>query len=170
MSQIQQFFGCETRQFTLTRLTPEHAVGSFKLPAGRAITLIPQAAGELRAPHGRAWVTFTGAAGDISAVGGDHFVNAAQALRFKAGQTLVMEALGSPTDALYFNVVIDARSLVKPVSPAVTPRLMLVWASGHVGTTLERMAARLFGLAQSARAYGQTGLRPSAKGALVCQS
>ena len=154
----------------MARRTPIQAVGCFKLQSGRAIKLTFQAAGELRVAHGRAWLTFADAANDLTATAGDHFLNAEQALPFEAGQKIVIEALGAPTDELYFSLFPAAQSLVAASSHAVKPHTVLAWAFGCVGHALEMLAAKLFGLAQSAHAFGQTGLRPSAKAAQGCQS
>ena len=150
--------------------TPANAVGCFELLPCRAMTLTLKAAGELRVAHGSAWVTFAGAANDVTAFAGDHFLNATQAMPLKAGQTVVLEALGAPGDALYFDFVLDAHNLVTLSRTASKRRFVLGWMLGCTGTALDWLAARLFGLAQSAHAFGQTGLRPSARGVLVCQS
>ena len=148
--------------------------GCFKLQPGRALTLRLKTAGELRLAHGSAWVTFAGAANDATAVAGDHFLNAGQALRFQSGQTVVLEALASradkPVDELYFDVVLQPQGWVTISSPTTQARPVLAWALAALVNALESVAARLFGLAQSARAFGQTGPHPSATAALGCQS
>ena len=74
---------------------PAGAVGCFKMPAGRAMSLAPNAAGELRIAHGQVWVTFTDAALDSSARGGDHFLQAGDVLHLACGQKVVMEVSGT---------------------------------------------------------------------------
>ena len=165
-------------QQAVAQPTPASAVGCFKLQRGRAMTLTLKTAGELRLAHGSAWLTYAVAANDVTALAGDHFLNAGQAMRLKAGQTVVLEALGSPMgapnrepkDELYFELVVQPQGWVTFSSPATQARPVLAWALELVSSALERMAARLFGLAQAARAFGQTGPRPSATGVLGCQS
>ena len=160
----------ETCQHPSAKRTPAELVGCYKLQSGRAIKLTFQAAGELRIAHGRAWLTFAGAANDATVIAGDHFLNAEQALPFKAGQTIVMEALGTPTEELYFSLFPATQSLVVVNSHAIEPRTVLAWAFECLGHALDVLATKLFGLAQSAHAFGQTGLHPSAKAAQEYQS
>ena len=150
-----------------TQPSSAHALGCFKLTCGSAMTLTFKAAGELRVAHGSAWVTLASAALDTSAWAGDHFLQLEQTLAIKAGQAVVLEALDGN---LYFDLVVDAKALVTLSSPASSLRPVLAWALGVVSQALDRLALRLFGLAQSARAFGQTGLHPSGAATLGCQS
>lgn len=101
-----------------TNQVPAHAVGCFKLSAGRAMSLTPRVPGELRMAHGRVWVTFANAAGDASVRAGDHFVNAGEALRLQPGQQLVLEAYEkNVNESVYFNWEPDA-----VLSLAASPR------------------------------------------------
>lgn len=159
-----------TSQQAVAQPTPASATGCFKLQRGHAMTLTLKAAGELRLAHGSAWVTFTEAANDVTAMAGDHFLNAGQTMPFKAGQTVVLEALGALKDNVYFDVVVQAKGLVTLSRPATQTRPVLAWALGGLGYALEGLATMLFGLAQSARAFGQTGPHPSGAAALGCQS
>ncbi len=87
-----------------TNQVPAHAVGCFKLSAGRAMSLTPQVPGELRMAHGRAWVTFANAANDSTARAGDHFLAAGDLLRLQAGQHLVLEMIeNNPQQSVYFS-------------------------------------------------------------------
>ena len=69
----------------------------------------PKAPGVLRVAQGSAWVTFDDAADDASVQAGDHFLKSNQGLHIKAGQVLVMEALGAD---VFFNFAFDAHNLV----------------------------------------------------------
>ena len=70
--------------------------GTWKLRAGRAITLEPREQGVLRVAHGGMWVTFDGPHAGPRNDLGDHFVAAGGALRVAPGQRLVIESLSSP--------------------------------------------------------------------------
>jgi Protein of unknown function (DUF2917) len=76
--------------------------GSFALRSGRAITLQPHAAALLHISQGAAWVT-------LPSQPGDHFLQAGDTLRVKAGDRVVMEpwharASQMPaTETLYFD-------------------------------------------------------------------
>ena len=69
--------------------------GTWKLGAGRAITLAPREDAVLRVAHGRMWVTFEGAHGLSPADSGDHFLDVGQQLTVQAGQRVVLEAAGA---------------------------------------------------------------------------
>lgn len=58
--------------------------GSWKLLAGRAITLRPREPGQLRATHGGIWLT----GGSVS---GDHFIGHGQGFALRAGEEVVIE-------------------------------------------------------------------------------
>jgi hypothetical protein len=89
--------------------TPARAVGCFKLPTQRALTLTIRAPGELRIAHGRVWVTFGNSADDASVRAGDHFLNAGEVLRLACGQQAVMESLqAQPDSSVYFSWEPDA--------------------------------------------------------------
>ena len=101
-----------------TNLVPAHAVGCFKLSAGRAMSLTPSVPGELRIAHGRVWVTFANAVNDSTARAGDHFLDAGDLLRLQPGQQLVLEMVGkNASESVYFSWEPDA---IKPL--AVIPR------------------------------------------------
>jgi Protein of unknown function (DUF2917) len=76
--------------------------GSFALRAGRAMALQPHAASLLRISQGAAWVT-------LPSQPGDHFLQAGDTLRVKAGDRVVMEPWHMPTtqmsatETLYFD-------------------------------------------------------------------
>jgi hypothetical protein len=66
-------------------------VGTWKLEAGRALTLHPSEAGELRVAQGRLWATLDGPhAGSMRGLG-DLIVEPGTPLRLRAGQRVVLE-------------------------------------------------------------------------------
>jgi hypothetical protein len=76
--------------------------GTWKLAAGRAMTLRPRKPGLLRVASGRLWVTrdgpHTGALNDL----GDHILHAGDEMRLHAGRHWVLEAWTGAGPA-YFN-------------------------------------------------------------------
>jgi len=67
--------------------------GTWKLAAGRAITLRPAQKGLLRIAHGRVWVTREGPhAGPLNALG-DCVLDVGDRLAVDAGQSIVIESL-----------------------------------------------------------------------------
>lgn len=120
--------------------------GSWKLPAGRALSLRPAAAGELLIARGRAWVTCSGphAPGE-----GDLFLEAGDRLPVAAGDQLVIEPWGRATqDALWFSWVPSARPVATPAHRALAQPLSdlrlassSAWhAGGAVALALARLA------------------------------
>lgn len=88
---------------------PAQAVGCFKLVAGRAISLLPQAPGELRIAHGRVWVTLGSAEDGVTVRAGDYFLSAGDLLQLKPGQQVVMEVYSnSAAEDVYFSWEPDA--------------------------------------------------------------
>lgn len=82
---------------------PARAVGCFKLNAGHAMSLTPNAPGELRIAHGRVWLTFGHAADDAAIRAGDYFLDAGDLVRLLPGQQLVMEVHQQRTDKNAFD-------------------------------------------------------------------
>jgi hypothetical protein len=123
--------------------------GTWKLAAGRAITLRPREAGLLRVAHGQLWATYDGphqgALNDL----GDHVIGTGGQLRVRAGQRLVVEAWdgGSPAyfswDPLPARVRVGALSLARVLQPLADLRLALAFGAGAAG----RLVAALAGLA-----------------------
>ena len=120
--------------------------GSWKLPAGRAISLRPAAAGELLIARGRAWVTGSGphARGE-----GDLFLEAGDRLPVAAGDRLVLEPWGrGAQDALWFSWVPSVHPVASPArralgQPLADLRLAAssAWhAGGAVAVALARLA------------------------------
>lgn len=72
--------------------------GSWKLEAGRALTLQPTQAGVLRIAQGRMWVTMDLLRGDVQA-SGDLFLVPGRGLAVQAGQRIVLEPAGVDREA-----------------------------------------------------------------------
>jgi hypothetical protein len=66
--------------------------GVWKLPPGRAISLLPRSAGVLAIEQGRVWATFDGPHAGHANESGDHFLQAGQQICLRDGQRLVVEA------------------------------------------------------------------------------
>jgi Protein of unknown function (DUF2917) len=123
--------------------------GTWKLAAGRAITLRPREAGILRVAHGQMWATWDGPhEGPLNDLG-DHVIATGGQLRVRAGQRLVVEALNGQSPA-YFSwdplpapVRIGALSLARVVQPLDDLRVALALGAGAAG----RLVAGLAGLA-----------------------
>lgn len=103
---------------TLTQLQQSAAPtlpGTWKLGAGRAITLRPREDGRLHIAHGRVWATFDGPhAGAVNDLG-DRVVGAGESLSVRAGQRLVVEAWDGKAPA-YFSW--EPQPAVQPQSAA----------------------------------------------------
>src|SRR5438105_10230393 len=79
----------------VTALTPcrEPALpGTWKLAAGRAITLEPRDPGVLKVAHGRLWLTLEGPHPGRLDESGDRIMAVGEQLRLKPGQRVVVEA------------------------------------------------------------------------------
>src|SRR4051812_37745671 len=75
--------------------------GTWKLAAGRAITLEPRDTGTVRVAHGQLWATYDGPhAGALNEMG-DHILGAGQQLRLRAGQRLVVESSANGAPAYF---------------------------------------------------------------------
>jgi hypothetical protein len=123
--------------------------GTWKLAAGRAITLRPSEVGVLRVAHGQMWATYDGPhQGSLNDLG-DHVIGTGGQLRVRAGQRLVVEAWGGQSPA-YFSwdplparVRAGALSLARVVQPLADLRLALAFGAGAAG----RLVTGLAGLA-----------------------
>ena len=131
---------------------PARAIGCFKINAGNALTLTPNAPGELRIAHGRVWVTFGHAADDASVRAGDYFLHAGDLLRLLPGQQLVIEAHEKHADeSAYFSWEPDAAmspaALLRRVQHAHAgvrqPLLDLGTALQHAGWAFGRLVQGL---------------------------
>jgi hypothetical protein len=77
----------------LSPRTAEPAVpGSWKLVAGRAITLEPREAGRIEVAQGQLWATYDGPHGGRLDQSGDLVLGVGERLSLHAGQRLVIEA------------------------------------------------------------------------------
>lgn len=123
--------------------------GTWKLRAGRAITLHPREAGVVRAVHGCLWATFDGPhAGSLNALG-DHFVEVGDTLRLAAGQRLVLESWDRRAPA-YFSwdplpqaVTVPRLGLADALQPLADLRMALglgARAIGRIAAGLARVA------------------------------
>jgi Protein of unknown function (DUF2917) len=135
--------------------------GTWKLAAGRAITLRPREAGILRVAHGQMWATYDGPhQGSLNDLG-DHVIGTGGQLRVRAGQRLVVESWGGQSPA-YFSwdplpvpAQFSAPRLVRVVQPLSDLRLALALGAGAAG----RLVAGLAGLAWDVVAgRGRNGL------------
>ena len=137
---------------TLTQMQQSAAPalpGTWKLGAGRAITLRPREAGVLRVAHGCLWATFDGPHTGPLNGSGDHVLGAGERLVLAAGQRLVVEAWDSRVPA-YFSwdplttpAAVASRRLAVVVQPLADLRLALVMGTGAAA----RLLAALAGLA-----------------------
>ena len=66
--------------------------GTWKLGAGRAITLQPTEAGFVRIAHGQVWATYDGPHHGALNEMGDHVIGAGDRLWLRSGQRLVIQA------------------------------------------------------------------------------
>ena len=66
--------------------------GTWKLVAGRAITLQPREEGTFKVAHGQMWATFDGPHAGAPNESGDHVIGAGQTLRLRAGERVVVES------------------------------------------------------------------------------
>ena len=123
--------------------------GTWKLRAGRAITLNPREDGVVRVAHGSLWATFDGPhAGSPNALG-DHFVEVGDTLRVTAGQRLVLESWSRAAPAYFsWDPLPEAApaqrfSLADALQPLTDLRLALLLgarAIGRLGAGLARVA------------------------------
>jgi hypothetical protein len=155
-----------------SNLVPASAVGCFKLSAGRAMSLSPNAPGELRIAHGKVWVTFGDGAQDETRKGvrsGDHFLGAGDLLRLLQGQRLVMEAYEENTphnarQSVYFSWEPDAilnheespRWVQQAHAEVRQPLLDLVAALHQAGWAFGRLLQGLAGHALGALTFGRS--------------
>jgi len=113
--------------------------GTWKLPAGRALTLQPHEAGRLKVAHGQLWATYDGPHRGALNNLGDHVVSTGEELPLQAGERLVIEAWDNKAPA-YFSwdpapVQQTARALNPAglVQPASDLRLALVLGADALG-------------------------------------
>jgi len=121
--------------------------GTWKLAAGRAITLEPREAGTVKVAHGQLWATYDGPhSGPLNNLG-DHVVGVGEQLRLRPGQRLVVEPLNGGLPAYFSWDPLPQRAAVPRLARLVQPladlRLALALGGGAAG----RLVAGLAGLA-----------------------
>jgi len=125
--------------------------GTWKLAAGRAITLQPREEGTFKVAHGQMWVTYEGPHRGAPNESGDHFVGAGETIRVRAGEKLVVESSNWQTRTpSYFSwepLPARARSTAPRLNAVVQPLADLRLAIAFGGRALGRLAAGLAGLA-----------------------
>lgn len=145
----------QTQQSLSTATLP----GTWKLGAGRAITLRPAADAVLRVAHGGLWVTFDGPQHNQLGLMGDHFLELGDQITVPAGQRAVIEPHGVAAGAsTYFNW--------EPLSALVQPpvRVATRWQMAVLQPLADLRLALGLGLAAAGRlVLGVAGLA----GALV---
>lgn len=136
----------------VTALTPPCAEpalpGTWKLAAGRAITLEPRHAGFLKVAHGRLWTTFEGPHAGPPNDTGDDVMGTGEQIRIAPGQRVVVEAWndGCPSyfswDPVPVAVVVRRVSLAEATKPLADLRLALVYG-GHAVARLASGLVRI---------------------------
>lgn len=113
--------------------------GTWKMQAGRAMTLQPREAGIFRIAHGSMWITFDGPHGGPPNDQGDHVLGAGESIRIQAGQRVVAEAWGTQ-GASYFTwdpvsatVGSPSRRWAAVAQPLADLRLALAFGLGAAG-------------------------------------
>ncbi|HUR88678.1 MAG TPA: DUF2917 domain-containing protein [Ramlibacter sp.] len=109
--------------------------GTWKLAAGRAITLEPREPGVLKVAHGRLWVTFEGPQAGRLNESGDYFMGTGEQVRIAPGQRMVVESWneGCPAYFSWDPLPVTApvrRSFADALQPLSDVRLALVFG-GH---------------------------------------
>ncbi len=129
-----------------TQQSPSGALpGTWKLAAGRAITLQPREAGVLRVAHGRMWVTFDGPHEGPRNDQGDQVLDVGAELHVIAGRRLVVEtwSANSPAyfswDPLPVRIPAETPRLAPVLQPLADLRLAIEFGAGAAG----RLAAGL---------------------------
>lgn len=132
-------------QSSLTAALP----GTWKLAAGRAITLQPREDGVLRVAHGRLWATFDGPHGGPLNDLGDHVIDAGGRLGLRAGRRVVVEAWDRTAPA-YFSwdpLAVGAASTLPRATRVRQPLSDLGLALAMAGGAVGRLLAGLGSLA-----------------------
>ena len=135
---------------TLTRAHQSQVAlaGTWKLAAGRAVTLQPRESGTVRVAHGSVWATSDGPHGGALNDSGDRFLHAGGTLALQRGQRLVIEAVDRGQSA-YFSWEpapelaterVQVAALVQPVQDLRAAVLLGVDAAGRLLWALARLA------------------------------
>ncbi|WP_298925612.1 DUF2917 domain-containing protein [uncultured Ramlibacter sp.] len=125
--------------------------GTWKLDAGRAISLRPREDGVLRIAHGRLWATFDGPHGGPPNDQGDEILGVGDQLRLRTGQRLVVEAWDAQAPA-YFSwepvpqaVASPSRRFAPVLQPLADLRLAAVLGAGAAARLVAGLAALALG-------------------------
>jgi hypothetical protein len=122
--------------------------GTWKLAAGRAVTLQPREPGLLRIAHGSVWATFDGPhAGPLNDLG-DRFLHPGEQLTLGRGQRLVIEAGDSRGPAFFSwdplpqvqRQRVSVAELVQPLSDLRHAIVLGAGAAGRLVMALGRLA------------------------------
>jgi len=137
---------------TLTQLQQSAAPtlpGTWKLGAGRAITLCPREDGRLRIAHGRLWATFDGPHPGALNQQGDLGVGAGEYLNIRAGERVVAEAWDGeapvfftwdPVTATQAQVTASVAGVLQPLSDLRLALGLGLRAAARLASGLVRLA------------------------------
>ncbi len=123
--------------------------GTWKLAAGRAITLQPREVGVLKVAHGRLWVTFDGPHQGPRNDLGDHILGAGAKVRLHAGQRVVAEAWNGGCPAYFSwdpltapspNVPTRQAMVLQPLADLRRAAAMGVGAAARLAAGVARLA------------------------------
>jgi hypothetical protein len=119
--------------------------GTWKLTAGRAVTLRPREAGTLKVAHGQLWATYDGPHRGAADDSGDLVIGVGEQLRVREGQRLVVEAWnrGAPAYFSWEPLPAQARSAVPRFNAVVQPLADLRMALSMGGGAIARLVAGL---------------------------
>ena len=111
--------------------------GTWKLAAGRAITLEPREPGLLKVAHGRLWVTFEGPHAGRLNESGDFFMGSGEQVRIAPGQRMVVESSNEGCPAYFsWDPLPVAEPVQRTLADALQPlsdlRLALVFGAHAV--------------------------------------
>jgi len=118
--------------------------GTWKLAAGRAITLEPREAGTVKVAHGQLWATYDGPHGGALNELGDHVVGVGEVLRLRPGQRLVLEPMNGGQPAYFsWDPLPQPAAAPRParlVQPLADLRLALALGAGAAVRLVEGLA------------------------------
>ncbi len=134
-----------SRTFEPSHQSRAALAGTWKLAAGRAITLQPRQPGLLRIAQGRVWVTGDGPHPGPLNQQGDRFLCAGERLALARGERLVIEAL-DPGQRAHFSwdplpQPAPGNGLVELAQPVRDLRLAVVLGLGAAGRLVVALAA-----------------------------
>jgi hypothetical protein len=138
----------QMQQSTATPALP----GTWKLPAGCAITFQPREAGVLRVAHGQLWATFDGPHSGPPNDLGDHVIGAGEQLRLRPGQRLVIETWNTHAaacfswDPLPLAARTGAPRIAAVVQPLADLRLAFSFGAGAAGRLIKGLVALAWGV------------------------